>query len=491
MYLEVLLLVVLIAYIYHYYSTTYWKRKNVVQVAGEFVFGSIRDLVLKKETMSEFFHRIYNEHKSHPVVGFYSFYRPMLMVNDPKLIHQVLIKDFNKFYNNGFRVHIKVDPMFGINPFVTPGLQRWKFVRSLHLPLLTPMKLKEYVSYIIKVGTNMTEFLKNKNSEPILVKDLSSYYTIDNVASCAYGCEPTAFTDPENGFTKHASYQFFTPSIIANLSALFFPKVAKYFRMRIVSQETEDFFVSMVKSVINFRVNNNVERNDIIGHLIKLNAKMMEEKKKGFTDLEFAGHSMTFYVNGFETSSSQLSFMLLEVANRPDVQEQLRNEIFSVGQKFEDFDYDKVNSMEYLGMVLDETLRMHPLIPILSRESTERVQVGDVVIEKGTKVFIPVVCLHKDPNLFPDPYSFVPERFAEKNKDAIVKCTYLPFGEGPRKCLGFRFAKLQLKLALVFLLMNFKILPGSGKEKEEIIYEKASPFVMNAKYDSKLKFELL
>lgn len=62
---------------------------------------------------------------------------------------------------------------------------------------------------------------------------------------------------------------------------------------------------------------------------------------------------MTFYVDGFETSSSQLSFTLIEVANHPDIQEKLREEIFSYVKKFEDLDYDKVNSMPYLGMVLD------------------------------------------------------------------------------------------------------------------------------------------
>lgn len=79
---------------------------------------------------------------------------------------------------------------------------------------------------------------------------------------------------------------------------------------------------------------------------------------------------------------------------------------------------------------------MHPLIPFLSREATETVQLGDVTIDKGTKVFVPVICMHKDPNLYPDPYTFKPERFSEENKDSIVKCTFLPFGEGPRKCLG-------------------------------------------------------
>ena len=98
----------------------------------------------------------------------------------------------------------------------------------------------------------------------------------------------------------------------------------------------------------------------------------------------------------------------------------------------------KTNSQIVDGLlIVAETMRKYPTLPVLTRFSTKQTVLssGDV-IDKGVRVVIPVWALHRDPHLFPDPDKFDPERFSEDNVDNIKPFSYLPFGEGPRMCIG-------------------------------------------------------
>lgn len=81
---------------------------------------------------------------------------------------------------------------------------------------------------------------------------------------------------------------------------------------------------------------------------------------------------------------------------------------------------------------------MYPVLHILQRVTHEEYKIpeSEVVIEKGTQLFIPLMGLQNDPNFFPEPHKFKPERFSNENKDNITPYTYMPFGEGPRNCIG-------------------------------------------------------
>nr|CAD7394319.1 unnamed protein product [Timema cristinae] len=105
-----------------------------------------------------------------------------------------------------------------------------------------------------------------------------------------------------------------------------------------------------------------------------------------------------------------------------------------------------------------ETLRKHPPVGNIDRTCTKAYTIPGtkVHLEKGTKVKIPVYALHYDPKYYPDPHKFEPERFNEENKRKRHTYTYLPFGEGPRMCIGMRFAMMQIKVGLAVLLLNYR-----------------------------------
>lgn len=126
----------------------------------------------------------------------------------------------------------------------------------------------------------------------------------------------------------------------------------------------------------------------------------------------------------------------------PDIQNKLYEEIRETNEKLagKRLDYESLQKMQYLDQVVCETLRMWPSLPV-----TDRVCVKDYVYDDGTLSFkmqkgdaisIPIYSFHHDEKYFSEPHRFVPERFSPENKSNIVPGTYLPFGTGPRNCIG-------------------------------------------------------
>ena len=107
-------------------------------------------------------------------------------------------------------------------------------------------------------------------------------------------------------------------------------------------------------------------------------------------------------------------------------------------------------------MIIDETLRMFPAAVRLDRIAGEDYQYEGMKIEKGQMVVVPLWALHHDPELYPEPDRFDPERFNEENKKTRDSNAYLPFGDGPRNCMGKRFAILEIKLTLTSIMSKFR-----------------------------------
>ncbi|GBP92735.1 Cytochrome P450 9e2 [Eumeta japonica] len=120
--------------------------------------------------------------------------------------------------------------------------------------------------------------------------------------------------------------------------------------------------------------------------------------------------------------------------------------------------------MEYLDKVLNESMRMYPPIGSLNRKCTKNDVLlhGNIKVEEGTLLFIPVYSIHHDPIYYPDLETFDPERFSLEARQSRPKYTYLPFGDGHRVCLAARFARLQMKTGLVHVLRHFAVRTGDA-----------------------------
>lgn len=180
---------------------------------------------------------------------------------------------------------------------------------------------------------------------------------------------------------------------------------------------------------------------------------------------------LIFFLAGFETVANAMYFMVYTLATHQEIQRTLQHEVEALVQKLDGRlpTYEDIQSLSYLDMVLSETLRLHAPVPILDRRCNERTTIENsdgtkVEIQPGDGVYFPVNCIHMDPNYYPEPEKFIPERFSPENRDNIKPFSYLPFGVGPRNCIGSRFALMEVKALVFSVLSNFTIEKNSRTE---------------------------
>ncbi|GAV06330.1 hypothetical protein RvY_16341-3 [Ramazzottius varieornatus] len=172
---------------------------------------------------------------------------------------------------------------------------------------------------------------------------------------------------------------------------------------------------------------------------------------------EVLAQSIIFFVAGFETSATTLTFMTYLLAIHPEIQEKLRKEIDQAIGKDVPPTYDLISRIPYLDQCINETLRMYPPATRTERENSEEWTYGNLTLDKGTIIAIPIYAIQHDSEYWPEPDSFNPDRFSEENKHKIVPFTFLPFGQGPRNCAGMRFAIYEIKMVLVSVLQRYRL----------------------------------
>ncbi|CAH0399766.1 unnamed protein product [Chilo suppressalis] len=473
--LSVILVTVFCLYCKKKYS--YWREKGVKGPVPWPVVGNFGNVILQKESLDQCIKDIYSKYKGEKLVGLYSGFRPVVLIRDPELIKHVLIRDFDVFQERGnsSRGSRLSDNLFSANG------EKWKIMRQKLTPVFTTRKLKEMVPNIQKCIANFLQYVNNLVEKNIdhEIRALTAKYTLEVIGSCAFGLDLKLYTDEENKFSSMAK-QIFTPTFRSRLIVLLdmiIPGIRKKFSTR---PELQEFFVDLVRKVQKERKGRPLSHRDFMDLMIELKeeGKISRKLEDGKVEIEIddymvAAQALVFYSAGFETSSAAMSFLIHELALHTDVQDRLYKEICEVLEKYDgEINYDSVKDMKYLEMVLDETLRKHSLATVLFRKSSLAYTFPgtDVTIPKDTSVMISASGLTKDPKYFNNPNEFNPENFMPEKLNNLPQCVYLPFGEGPRNCIGMRFAKVQSLLGTAAFFKQFKVEP-SEKTKQELVMD--------------------
>ncbi|KAH9509394.1 hypothetical protein Btru_045782 [Bulinus truncatus] len=184
---------------------------------------------------------------------------------------------------------------------------------------------------------------------------------------------------------------------------------------------------------------------------------------------ELIGQSLLILFAGFETTATALQMCYYLLGRHPDVQNKLCEEIERVIQS-DCPTYEELSQLIYTEQVINETMRIYPPVSIATRVAAETKTYGNITIPKGAAVFIPIFSILKDPKHFPDPDKFDPERFNQENSSLRDPMAFMPFGYGPRQCIGMKMAYLELKMALAMSLrkvqfeLNDQTEPKKGEE---------------------------
>ncbi len=185
------------------------------------------------------------------------------------------------------------------------------------------------------------------------------------------------------------------------------------------------------------------ERDDVLSMMIGAS----HEDGSPMSDEEMRDELLTLLVAGHETTATSLSWAVERLTRTPDTLERLRAEVNDGGE-------------EYLTATIQETLRLRPVISIVLRKLTEPVEIGGYELPAGISVAPSIYLVHRNPEIYPEPQRFRPERFLETPPGTY---TWIPFGGGVRRCLGASFAQFEMTVVLKELLRRHQIRPANPK----------------------------
>ncbi|XP_012526853.1 cytochrome P450 9e2-like [Monomorium pharaonis] len=476
-----LLLINLTATICLYYfvlsKLIYFKKLKIPHLQPIPVLGNMASFVFGRTSQVELIQKIYNLFPDTRYFGIYEFLTPIVVIRDPELISEIAIKKFDNFCDHNGFVNETLDPIAGKNLFNLQG-DHWREMRKLLSPSFTASKLKMMFELMSQCAENFVNFVateSGKTGKTYNMKDILSRYANDTVATCAFGISIDSFKNPNNEFFVLARKSM---TIDAWVSFKFFmnrsfPSLANLFKLRIFGPKIENFFKDVVANTVKARDEQGIARPDMI-------QLMMETRNKNsgpeFEINEMTAQAFVFFLAGFEGVSTIMCFATHEIAVNPDIQSKLREEIDDVLRQTNGKPtYEAINRMKYLDALINETLRLYPGGAFIDRRCVKETELPPatpdgkpITIKPGDTIWFPNFALHRDPKYFQDPDKFDPERFLNSSVDNLV---YLPFGIGPRICIGNRFALMEIKVMLFYLLWFCDLEPDI-KTRIPMVFEK-------------------
>ncbi|XP_045913193.1 cytochrome P450 3A27-like isoform X2 [Micropterus dolomieu] len=427
------------------------------------------------------------------VWGLYDGRKPVMGIMDTTMIKTVLVKECYSNFTNRRDLGLN-GPLYDAISIVED--EEWKRIRSVLSPSFTSGRLKEMYKIMLQHSSNLMKSLHKKAEadEVIEVKEVFGPYSMDVVTSTAFSVDIDSINHPTDPFVANikrmVNFNLLNPLLVIVALFPFMRPIFEKMNVSLFPAEVSDYFYNFLKKVKSDRKKNE-HKNRVDFMQLMVDSQISENKEgtssqKGLTDHEILSQAMLFIFAGYETSSSSLGFLAYNLATHPQIQKTLQDEIDETFPEKGQPTYEALMQMEYLDMVVNESSRLYPIASRLERVAKASVEVNGVTIPKGTVIMIPVYTLHRDPTLWPEPEEFKPERFRKENKDNIDPYAFLPFGAGPRNCIGMRFALLMMKLAIVEILQKFSFVTC---KETHVPMELASEGFLSPKNPIKLKLE--
>ncbi|XP_045517004.1 cytochrome P450 9e2-like [Pieris brassicae] len=456
-----LCLTVLFILYFHYTSSfDYFENKGIKFMKPVIFLGNLGPRVFGKKSFHELQIDIYKHFKGNPFGGFFEGRRPVLYIFDPDLIKSVMIRDFDHFTDRntlGSR-----EPKYISRSVLNLKGAEWKAVRSIMTPTFSSARLKNILPLIHSCADQMVDFLKLYENKDVDMKDCMGHFTLEVISVTAFGIKSDALTKENAEFVMIAEKFNYMPlykRYFIFFVLIFVPGLFKYLNISFLNSKTMSKLNEILQVTKAERRVSSIKHNDFLQLMLDAAQKEKEQVKDKeelhLDDGTIDAQIIIFLLAGFETSSSLLSFAIHVLAIRPDLQEKLRKHVIEVTEGKE-INYDLLTELDYLEAFLNETLRMYPPVAKVDRIVTKPYVLpgSSVSLEVGRMVSIPIYALHMDQEIYPDPQEFKPERFLKEN-GFRTSHLFLPFGAGPRVCIGLRFAMMSTKMAMVSLLKNF------------------------------------
>lgn len=522
--ISILIPIILIAsHSYYKKLHKFWTAKGLSGPKPVPVFGNLLEFF--KSNRMEIEKRWRTLHGK--LYGSFMGHQPYLMVADAEVLRQICVQDFSHFpnhepnaflnqYQKNFVFFVQDEHWRRVRSMMTPTFTSSKIKRMFELLQVSSDDLVRCFREQMDASTNTTYSAKTIN-----IKDVYSLYTMDSIASCCYGLKlhRSGSTSLKSAASRdefvRLGLQLLELDVVRFMAIFTIPtRILKWFNFELNPKRRASPLARRVKQIIASRRSCTRKFDDYLqilidaklGDTLELNemdtkenhhagltlqsiredqkqmAKEIQDKSPvdsnddykrtiQLTDQEILSNAMFMLMVGQETTSTLLTHVTYILAFHQDIQTKLLEEVAAIAiyDRYSNnyhFEYDALTSCQYLDSVVSETLRYLPPVGQIDRVCSRDCWIDKykVNIEKGTKLSLAYYAIMNDPDYWPEPDKFDPERFMPGRRENIVPGSYCPFGLGPRHCLGMKFSLTETKIALAKIIMNFRLEPAEGTE---------------------------
>ncbi len=373
---------------------------------------------------------------------------PGILFNKPEHIHSILVEhayDFDK----GLAVHNTFRPVIGDGIFSSEG-DFHRRQRKLMSPPFQPRHIASYAEIMGHYGEQIQQTWSDGSI--IDVNRQMTNLTMSVIGKALFDADVFTETD------ELGSAMTVTTEYVAHaLSVLFPPPYNWPLPRNRRTHRAAQVLRNYIQHIIDVRRNSLTERNDFLSILLQAR----DEDGKPMSDEQLMAECLTLFGAGHETTATALSWTWYLLCQHPEIYQKVQLEVDSVLQGRTPT-YEDLARLPYCLQVFKEAMRLYPPAYLLSRRALCEVEIDGYHVPKDMVVLYAPYTLHRREENFPEPEKFDPERFTPEREKQLPRYAYLPFGAGPRICIGMYFAMMEghLLLATLAQRVNFSLVPG-------------------------------
>lgn len=406
---------------------------------------------LRKDRLSVFSPEVFHRNLIYNRILFLDSF----MVNKPEYIEHVLLTNQQNYVKSHF-VRTLLGPLLGNGLLLSEGVF-WRRQRGIAAPAFQPKRIAGFLDVMVAEAEAMAACWQEKR-EPCDIAAEMMGLTLSIIARTMFSSDVAADIETVRRLMDEVVAQRPNLLDLFGLPRWLPRRHSKGYRGAVQA------FDALVARIIAERRSQGVDRGDLLSMLL---AARDPESGEGMSDKQLRDEILTIFVAGHETTANALSWTWHLLAQHPEVEAKLHAELDQVlGGRAPSF--ADLAKLKYTRMVFEEAMRLYPPAHTISRTAVQADWIGGVRIPRGAAIFINIYVTHRNPTLWPEPDRFDPERFAPEAVANRHRFAYLPFGGGPRICIGGGFAMAESLTILAIIAQRYRLRSAPGRTVEPI-----------------------